>query len=110
MRTVTDHPPHWQDDEVLRLFALHGTRRFWSDDIWDNDWESCRQDALRRRISGIPQSPIRPPPATIRWMLRGLDLAYNTQRNLRSPRRNHPKGLASAAPTPTPAIAGSVMQ
>jgi glycosyltransferase involved in cell wall biosynthesis len=84
MRTVSDDPPHWQDLEVLRLFAEHGTRRFWLDDIWDPDWESYRQEALRRGIDRLPRRPIQPPPAMLRWMMKAPDLAYKALRALRS--------------------------
>jgi len=84
MRTVSDDPPHWQDFEVLRLFAEHGTRRFWLDDIWDADWESYRQEARRRGIDRLPERPVRPPPAALRWMMKAPDLGYQALRALRS--------------------------
>jgi glycosyltransferase involved in cell wall biosynthesis len=46
MTTVADSEFYPHDIEVLRLFAKHGPRFFQLDDIWDLDWEKCRQWAL----------------------------------------------------------------
>jgi len=96
MRTVSDDPPHWQDMEVLRLFAEHGTRRFWLEDIWDQDWEACRQAARAKGAVPVPMRPVQPPPAVIQWMLRLPDFGYRAIRAARS-RIRSPHG-ASAAP------------
>lgn len=84
MRTVADQPPHWQDMELLRLMARHGEKRFWFDDIWDMDWESVRQEALRRGIDGIPNHRINTAPLLARWAMIMPDFFYGAMRNIRS--------------------------
>lgn len=75
---------YWYDDEVLRLFAQHGERKYWWDDIWDVDWESLRQDARARGVTGIPSDPITGPPAASRALLGLIDPPYRLQRELRA--------------------------
>jgi hypothetical protein len=96
MRTVPDDGPHWQDFEVLRLFAQHGTRRFWLEDIWDQDWEAVRQAAKTRGIQALPDRPVRPPPRAIRSLMRVPDIGYRAMRAVRSRAGRQP--APSAAP------------
>jgi hypothetical protein len=77
MRSTVTSRYYWQDYEVLRLFAKHGTRRFWLDDIWDEDWESCRQHALSLRMAGIPSERIKPPPPGVGVITSLIDGAQN---------------------------------
>lgn len=82
MRTVVDDVYHWYDVDVLRFFREYGTRKFWLDDIWDFDWEACRQDAKRRNLFGIPDAVHRPPRALVEAM-RVLSWLHRAQRRLR---------------------------
>jgi hypothetical protein len=84
MRSVLDQSPHWQDIELLRLMKKHGERRFWFDDIWDMDWESVRQEALRRGMNGVPDHPVRRAPALARWAMVLPDIVYGAMRKIRS--------------------------
>jgi len=82
MRTVVDDLYHWYDVDVLRFFREYGTRKFWLDDIWDFDWEACRQDAKRRNLFGIPDA-VHPPPRALVEAMRVLSWLHRTQRRLR---------------------------
>ena len=82
MRTVVDDVYHWYDVDVLRFFREYGTRKFWLDDIWDFDWEACRQDAKRRNLFGIPDA-VHPPPRALVEVMRGLSWLHRAQRRLR---------------------------
>ena len=88
MRTIPDDPPHWQDFELLRLFARHGEKRFWFDDLWSQDWESFRQEAIHRGMDGIPDRPIRQSPLLFRALMTLPDAAYSLLRKIRSG-KNH---------------------
>jgi hypothetical protein len=75
---------YWQDFEVLRLFARHGTRRFWLDDIWSFDWEACRRFAVGHGLDGIPMHPVSGPPWPVQAAGDLLDLLYKVWRGARS--------------------------
>jgi glycosyltransferase involved in cell wall biosynthesis len=79
MRTVSDPPYHWYDVELLRAFAEHGTRKFWLDDVWRFDWESCRRWAIAAGNSGIPDRPIKPAPDWLVWSMRALGYLHRHQ-------------------------------
>ncbi|MFI5234625.1 MAG: glycosyltransferase family 2 protein [Gemmatimonadales bacterium] len=79
-----EEPLYWYDLEVLRLFAEHGPRRFWLDDLWQVDWEGLRREAAGRGATGLPSAPIEPPPAALRGLLRLIDPPYRAQRALRA--------------------------
>lgn len=76
MRTVHDVTYSWHDFEVLRLFAIHGVDRFRFDDIWDTDWEACRQVGLKRGEPGMPNFSI--PTAGLAARLAGRIVAAST--------------------------------
>jgi hypothetical protein len=48
---------------ALRLMARHGVHRFWSDDIWWENWEQARRALKARGYDGLPDQPVAPPPA-----------------------------------------------
>lgn len=79
MHTVATEPYCWHDLEVLRWMARYGERRFWLDDIWRFDWESCRRWALAQGSAGIPERPIRPAPAALVHAMRGVALLHRKQ-------------------------------
>ncbi|MEM9110823.1 MAG: glycosyltransferase family 2 protein [Planctomycetota bacterium] len=72
---VPEEPPFWQDYEVLRLFRIHGMKRFWLDDLWDADWA---QISHRCRMAGWDETPekLKFPPLYIRLISRILQLIY----------------------------------
>gem|GEM_PF-116854 len=73
MRSIRDEEYYWQEIEVIRAFARDGARRFWLDDIWNFDWEALRQRALRLGVTGMPDTPIVPPPLGFRLVGKGID-------------------------------------
>jgi hypothetical protein len=77
MRSVPDDPPHWQDFEVLRLMAQHGSRRFWLDDIWTVNWEAMRGEAVRRGLAQISSAKIFAPPAALGALMKVPDSIYS---------------------------------
>ncbi|AFY30866.1 glycosyltransferase family 2 protein [Calothrix sp. PCC 7507] len=62
MHTVENKKYYWQDFEVLKYFSQYGYLRFWFDDIWKFDWESCRLYAKSLGIENIPDNRIFTPP------------------------------------------------
>lgn len=72
MHSVDDPEYQWYDVEVLRLFARHGARKFWLDDIWRFDWDGCREWARSTGQSGLPEGPIRSAPDWLIWAMRAL--------------------------------------
>ena len=74
---------YWQDFEVLRYFASHGTRQYWFDDIWDFDWEACREYGRQVGLEGLPIAPIRPPPSSVSMLMRTFDRAVGAARWIR---------------------------
>ncbi len=76
MRTIVASEYYWQDFDVLKAFRQHGVARFWKENIWDFDWESCRRAALADGIETVPASPIRKPPRWLSVLLRAADLLY----------------------------------
>jgi glycosyltransferase involved in cell wall biosynthesis len=84
LHTIPHETFYWQDFEVLRLFARHGVRRFWLDDVWGFDWEACRRSAQARGISGLPRTPPLGPPWLVRLAGRLLDALYKAWRATRA--------------------------
>lgn len=58
MHTIIKHKYYYYDFEVLRYFHKYGWRRFRMEDIWQYDWEACRQYAKSQGISDIPDYTI----------------------------------------------------
>jgi glycosyltransferase involved in cell wall biosynthesis len=58
MHTIIKHKYYTYDFEVLRYFHKYGVRRFWMDDIWQHDWEACRQYAKSQGMTDIPNYEI----------------------------------------------------
>lgn len=97
LRTVDDSGIPWQDIEILRNFKTHGVRRFWIEDIWDNDWEGLRQRVMAAGVQGMPDSRIQPPPA---WMGMIRCLLVNATRTARAVARGW-KMLVPPAKSPS---------
>ena len=74
---------YWQDLEVLRYFAQHGTRRYWFDDIWDLDWEACREYGRQVGLEGLPPTSICRPPSSVSMLMRTFDRAVGAARRIR---------------------------
>ncbi|PPJ63162.1 glycosyltransferase family 2 protein [Cuspidothrix issatschenkoi] len=58
MHTITKQQYYSYDFEVLHYFHKYGCKRFWMEDIWKYDWESCRQYAKSQNIANIPDYKI----------------------------------------------------
>ncbi len=74
---------YWQDLEVLRYFARHGTRQYWFDDIWNFDWEACREYGRQVGLEGLPTAPIRRPPPGAWMLMQTFDRAVGAARRIR---------------------------
>jgi len=72
----------WQDFEVLKLFKNYGYRRFYLDDIWDFDWESCTRAAENKGID-VSSAPISKPNSLMVSLLKSVDALYILSRKLR---------------------------
>jgi hypothetical protein len=83
LRFAPEEQYSWHDFEVLRLFAAHGVRRFWLDDLWDIDWEACRAQGLAKGEPGMPRARVCPPPAGTRILASALDSSFRTAQRLR---------------------------
>jgi hypothetical protein len=83
MHSIADAPFHWYDAEVLQHFGRYGTRKYWLDDVWRFDWETCRQWAIREGFAGIPDRPIRPAPDWLVFAMRALGWVHRHQVRLR---------------------------
>jgi glycosyltransferase involved in cell wall biosynthesis len=60
MHTIVHQKYYPYDFEVLRYFHKYGVQRFWTEDIWKNDWETCREYAKSCDMSDIPDYQISP--------------------------------------------------
>lgn len=67
MTTIEDRQPYWQDLATAQMLVEHGSRRFWLDDIWQQDWNAVLKSAGRSQR-------IVPPP---RLLLTALDAAQS---------------------------------
>lgn len=61
LSSIEVEPFFWSDWEVLRMFKQHGTDTFRNIDIWSVDWETLRQEGVKRGVRGLPEEPICPP-------------------------------------------------
>ena len=63
-----------------RFQTVRNPGRFRLDDIWDFDWESCRQRACGPASATFPQEPIAPPSLFYRMAGKGIDVLRVTGR------------------------------
>jgi hypothetical protein len=84
MRGDREEPFYWYDEEVLRLFGEHGSRRFWLDDLWGVDWEAIQREAVARGAADLAGIQIERPPVVLRGLLRLIDPPYRAQREWRA--------------------------
>lgn len=76
MYTIPHQKYYWYDFEVLQHFQKYGWQRFWLDDIWQFDWESCRVYAKSIGIDNIPQEKISPPPKIVAYLATTLNTLF----------------------------------
>jgi len=67
---------YWHDYEILKMFAKYGAKKFWLDDIWDIDWEKCRQYHIGIASNNAPDGGIEAPPLLLQRLLSRVDPAY----------------------------------
>jgi glycosyltransferase involved in cell wall biosynthesis len=84
MHTVNGSQYYWYDFEVLRHFRGFGERRFWLDDIWDFDWEACRQFGIEQGLEGLPERPIMPAPMWLKPFANVGSAAYLRMKELKN--------------------------
>ncbi len=58
MHTLIKQKYYTYDFEILHYFHQYGVNRFWIEDIWNFDWEACRQYAKSQGMSNIPDHKI----------------------------------------------------
>jgi hypothetical protein len=83
MRSIKESRYYWQDFDVLRTFERYGTRKFWLENIWDQDWEACRLVAASGGVQGIPTERIEKPPRLMTSILKLVDRIYAVSLRLR---------------------------
>jgi glycosyltransferase involved in cell wall biosynthesis len=83
MQSTVSERYYWQDFEVLRYFARYGTRKYWFDDIWNFDWEECREYGRQLGLEGLPTGPIRRPPPGVPLMMRAFVKIVRTSRSVK---------------------------
>lgn len=76
LRTIPKTRFYWHDFEVLRYFRRYGVRRFWLDDIWGFDWNSCRAAAPAWLPPAELPPEVRSAPASLQLGMRAFDFAY----------------------------------
>lgn len=75
IRKLSDVDYSWHDFEILYHFKKYGYRKFYMDDIWNFDWEGCRQIALKMG-KDVPLSPVQRPGILFTSAAKILDKAY----------------------------------
>ena len=75
LRNLPDPNFSWHDFEVLSYFKEYGFKRFYMDDIWEYDWEECRQYALQSG-KDVPATPIEKPGRFYTGTAKVLDSLY----------------------------------
>ncbi len=81
MHTINKQKYYAYDFEMLRYFHKYGLRRFWGEDVWQFDWEACRQYAKSLGMSNIPDYKITKPPKFLGFF---LDMIAKLYQNLSS--------------------------
>jgi hypothetical protein len=72
----------WHDYEVLSLFKNYGYKSFYTDNIWDFNWEEFRKIAIQQgRIISFDDS-IKSPPLLLKFGLKIIDVLYIFYRKL----------------------------
>jgi len=82
MHTIVAQKYYSYDFEVLRYFQKYGVNHFYSENIWDFNWEACRLYAQSIDCEGIPATPIKSPAKFQQQMLSQLTNLYNHARTL----------------------------
>lgn len=72
MQTISDNKIYWNDYKVLELFKEYGTKKFWFDDIWDQDWVSVKK-AYSKHDNNFHEVKIIPPPYLLKKLLKLVD-------------------------------------
>jgi hypothetical protein len=81
LRNLNDVKYSWHDFEVLSYFKKYGCKKFFLEDIWDFDWETCRQSALEIG-KDVPKIPIGKPGIIYAYVGGFLDTAYSLYKRI----------------------------
>ena len=72
----------WHDFEVLNFFQKYGCKKFWWDNLWGFDWETCASLAHEKN-PGSASVPILKPGVFLTIFLKLSDILYLTYRKLK---------------------------
>jgi len=61
LENFSENRLYWFDIEILQDFKEYGTKYFKWLDIWDTDWETKRQIAIKKGIKDLPENKIEDP-------------------------------------------------
>lgn len=76
MHSIIKQKYYSYDFEVLCYFDQYGMKRFWLEDIWKFDWETCRQYAKSQGMSNIPDYKIPQPSKFLMLLTNILDKIF----------------------------------
>jgi len=82
MTSILFERPSRRYYDALQMFKKYGVKRFWMDNIWDFDWEKCRQYGLECGEEGLPDFPIIPPPKSLQKLCRYGDKLHAALKKL----------------------------
>ena len=83
IRELSDVDFSWHDFEILSYFKKYGYRKFYLENIWDFDWETCRQLALKKGHD-VPVKPVVGPGILFSGTAKVVDTAYSLYRRILS--------------------------
>jgi hypothetical protein len=69
LREFNDDAYYYMDFEVLKFFHKYGVKSFYNEPIWHFDWESCRLEAVKRGVEGIPLTPVKSPSSSYIFLI-----------------------------------------
>ncbi|MFL9481547.1 glycosyltransferase family 2 protein [Chitinophagaceae bacterium LWZ2-11] len=82
LRKPEDPIYSWHDFEVMRLFKEFGYKKFYLDNIWEFNWETLRQEALKLN-KVCPKLVVVPPTFRYKLLGKSIDKLYTTYLKLR---------------------------
>jgi glycosyltransferase involved in cell wall biosynthesis len=77
MRTIPTSRYYWHDFEVLRYFHRYGAERFWLENIWNFDWNACRDAAPDWFSENEVLCRVRGSPIVLQSLMRLVDTLYS---------------------------------
>jgi hypothetical protein len=77
MKSINHEKHYWNDIEILKYFKKYGYKKFWTDDIWDKDWEGIRIDMSAKIPDEIPAIPVEYPGKIHKGITNVLDRLFS---------------------------------